>query len=158
MIDVVSGSLGKGCDWNQIWLSTPERKTVENELDELIGDAASKPVNSFDDGHEFAMPLWQQMKLVSAHASLSLFRNTDYVNNKYALHIGSALFNGFFFWMIGDEVSHTEIAIFMIFSFIFVTPGVIAQLQPLSIERRDIFEVRERKSKIYSWIAFVFDL
>jgi ABC-type multidrug transport system permease subunit/ABC-type multidrug transport system ATPase subunit len=158
MIDVVSGSLGKGHDWNQIWLSTPENKAVEKELDELIADVASKPANTFDDGHEFAMPLWQQIRLVSARASLSLFRNTDYVNNKYALHIGSALFNGFSFWMIGDRVSDMQMAMFTIFQFIFVAPGVIAQLQPLFIERRDIFEARERKSKMYSWIAFVFGL
>jgi ABC-type multidrug transport system permease subunit len=36
-----------------------------------------------------------------------------------------------------------------------VAPGVIAQLQPLFIERRDIFETRERKSKMYHWSAFV---
>ncbi|KAG7108178.1 ABC multidrug transporter atrB like protein [Verticillium longisporum] len=31
----------------------------------------------------------------------------------------------------------------------------MAQLQPLFIDRRDIFETREKKSKMYSWIAFV---
>lgn len=32
---------------------------------------------------------------------------------------------------------------------------MIAQLQPLFIARRDIFETREKKAKIYSWKAFV---
>jgi ABC-type multidrug transport system permease subunit len=36
-----------------------------------------------------------------------------------------------------------------------VAPGVLAQLQPLFIHRRDIFETRESKSKMYSWVAFV---
>jgi len=31
-----------------------------------------------------------------------------------------------------------------------VSPGVIAQLQPLFIDRRDIFEAREKKSKMVS--------
>lgn len=31
----------------------------------------------------------------------------------------------------------------------------MAQLQPLFIERRDIFEARERKSKMYHWAPFV---
>ncbi|OIW29306.1 hypothetical protein CONLIGDRAFT_633466 [Coniochaeta ligniaria NRRL 30616] len=155
MIDVVSGSLGKGRDWNQVWLSTPEHDAVEKQLDKIVADAAAGPSHTLDDGNEFAMPLWQQMKIVSARASLSLYRNIDYLNNKFALHVGSALFNGFSFWMIGDRVSDLQMRLFTVFQFIFVAPGVIAQLQPLFIERRDIFEAREKKSKMYSWIAFV---
>lgn len=155
MIDVVSGSLGKGRDWNKIWLESPEAKAVETQLDEIVKEAAEKPSNTNDDGHEFAMPLWQQVRIVTSRANTSLFRNTDYINNKFALHVGSALFNGFSFWMIGDRVSDLQMRMFTVFQFIFVAPGVIAQLQPLFIERRDIFEARERKSKMYSWVAFV---
>lgn len=86
---------------------------------------------------------------------MSLYRNCDYVNNKFALHVGSALFNGFTFWMIGNSVGSLQLRLFTIFNFIFVAPGVIAQLQPLFIERRDIYETREKKSKMYSWVAFV---
>jgi ABC-type multidrug transport system ATPase subunit len=148
MIDVVSGSLGKGRDWNEIWLSSPEHEAMEKQLDKIVKDAAAGPSNTLDDGHEFATPLWQQIKIVSGRASLSLFRNTDYLNNKFALHVGSALFNAFSFWMIGDQVSDLQMRLFTVFQFIFVAPGVIAQLQPLFIERRDIFETRERKSKM----------
>lgn len=34
----------------------------------------------------------------------------------------------------------------------------MAQLQPLFIERRDIYETREKKSKMYSWIPFTIGL
>ena len=37
---------------------------------------------------------------------------------------------------------------FTVFNVIFVSPGVISQLQPLFIDRRDIFEAREKKSKM----------
>jgi ABC-type multidrug transport system permease subunit len=57
--------------------------------------------------------------------------------------------------MIGDGVGDLQLKLFTIFNFIFVAPGVINQLQPLFIERRDIFETREKKSKMYSWVAFV---
>ena len=155
MIDVVSGPLSQGRDWNEIWLSSPEHAAVEEELDRIVKDAAASPPGTVDDGNEFAMPLWEQVKIVCHRANVAIFRNTDYVNNKFALHIGSALFNGFSFWMIGDSVSDLQLRLFTIFNFIFVAPGVIAQLQPLFIERRNIFEARERKSKMYSWIAFV---
>lgn len=155
MIDVVSGSKSQGRDWNQVWLESPEYTAFVAELDQIIEDAAGKPPGSKDDGHEFATPLWEQIRLVTQRMNIALYRNTDYVNNKFALHVGSALFNGFSFWMIGDTVTDLQLRLFTIFNFIFVAPGVINQLQPLFIDRRDIYEIREKKSKMYSWIAFV---
>lgn len=136
-------------------MASPERNDMEREFDRLVEEADSKPSANMDDGNEFATTLWQQVRIVTHRANVSLFRNTDYITNKLALHIGSALFNGFSFWMIGDRVGDLQMRLFTIFNFIFVAPGVIAQLQPLFIERRDIFETRERKSKLYSWKAFI---
>ncbi|KAF7587376.1 hypothetical protein BBP40_007342 [Aspergillus hancockii] len=155
IIDVVSGHLSQGRDWNQVWLESPEYDYTVKELERIISDAAAKPPGTVDDGHEFATSLWEQTKVVTQRMNVALYRNTDYVNNKFTLHIGSALFNGFSFWMIGDTVSDMQLRLFTIFNFIFVAPGVINQLQPLFIERRDIYETREKKSKMYSWKAFV---
>ncbi|KAJ5988667.1 ABC multidrug transporter atrF [Penicillium waksmanii] len=158
MIDVVSGQLSQGKDWNQVWLQSPEHAKSFKELEDIISTAAANPPGTFDDGREFATSLWEQTKLVTNRMNKALYRNTDYVNNKLALHIGSALFNGFSFWMIGDRVGDMQLRLFTIFNFIFVAPGVINQLQPLFIERRSIYEQREKKSKMYSWIAFVTSL
>ncbi|KAK8204125.1 putative Brefeldin A resistance protein [Phyllosticta capitalensis] len=155
MIDVVSGSLSQGRDWNSVWLESPEHKQMTTDLDHIISDAANRPPGTVDDGHEFAAPIWEQTKIVSHRMNVALYRNVDYVNNKFALHIGSALFNGFTFWMIGDNVGDLQLKLFAIFNFIFVAPGVIAQLQPLFLDRRDIYETREKKSKMYHWIPFV---
>ncbi|RDW59497.1 ABC transporter-2 [Coleophoma cylindrospora] len=155
MIDVVSGTLSQGRDWNKVWLESPEHENTVKELDRMIDDAASKPTGTEDDGLEFAASMWDQIKLVTHRMNVSVYRNTEYINNKFALHIGSALFNGFTFWMIGDSVADLQLRLFALFNFIFVAPGVIGQLQPLFIERRDIYETREKKSKMYSWVAFV---
>ncbi|TVY42933.1 Brefeldin A resistance protein [Lachnellula subtilissima] len=155
MIDVVSGSHSQTKDWGQVWLDSPEYKRSIEELEHITSDAASKPPGTVDDGFEFAMPLWEQTKIVTHRMNISVWRNTDYVNNKLALHVGSALFNGFSFWQIGHSIADLQLRLFTVFNFIFVAPGVIAQLQPLFIDRRDIYEAREKKSKMYSWIAFV---
>ncbi|EEA23735.1 hypothetical protein TMatcc_006811 [Talaromyces marneffei ATCC 18224] len=155
MIDVVSGDLSQGRDWNKVWLESPEFEATSRELDAIIAEAASKPPGTLDDGREFATPLWEQTKIVTQRMNVALYRNTDYLNNKFMLHIFSALFNGFSFWMIGNTVNDLQMRLFTVFQFIFVAPGVIAQLQPLFIERRDIYEAREKKSKMYSWVAFV---
>ncbi|KAL4812196.1 ABC-2 type transporter-domain-containing protein [Aspergillus spinulosporus] len=155
MIDVCSGQLSQGKDWNKIWLDSPEHARRYAELEEIIADAASKEPGTKDDGKEFAMPLWAQTKIVTQRMNTALFRNTDYINNKLLLHIFSALFNGFSFWMIDDSVNDLQLRLFTIFNFVFVAAGVINQLQPLFIERRDIYDAREKKARMYSWKAFV---
>ena len=57
--------------------------------------------------------------------------------------------------MIGDSLQDLQRRLFTVFSFIFVAPGVISQLQPLFIQRRDVYETREKKSKTYHWAPFV---
>ncbi|KAH7067890.1 ABC-2 type transporter-domain-containing protein [Paraphoma chrysanthemicola] len=155
MIDVVTGTHKSGKSWHDIWLESPEAARMQTDLDNIITDAANKPPGTVDDGHEFAMSMWDQIKIVCHRTNVSLYRNIDYVNNKFALHIGIALFIGFSFWQIGDSVGEQQLVLFAIFNYMFVAPGVIAQLQPLFIERRDIYETREKKSKMYSWVAFV---
>jgi ABC-type multidrug transport system permease subunit/ABC-type multidrug transport system ATPase subunit len=154
MIDVVSGS-HSGKDWHQIWLDSPEAARMHQDLESIITEAAGKEPGTKDDGNEFATSLWTQTKIVTHRMNVSMYRNIDYVNNKFALHIGIALFVGFSFWQIGSSVAEQQLVLFSLFNYIFVAPGVIAQLQPLFIERRDIYETREKKSKMYSWIAFV---
>lgn len=157
MIDVVSGNtLQEGRrDWNQVWLESPEHDQLVRDLDTMVDEAAARPSETSDDGHEFAATMWTQVKLVTHRMNISLFRNTEYINNKFAMHVSLALVNGFSFWMIGDSLTDLQQNLFTIFSFIFVAPGIISQLQPLFIDRRDIYETREKKSKMYHWAPFV---
>lgn len=154
IIDVISGKASER-DWSEVWRESAEHNAAVEQLDLMLSEAASKPSGTIDDSHEFAQPLWTQIKLVMKHMNIALFRNTGYINNKFILHVFCGLYNGFSFWQIGDSLDDLQLRVFTIFNFIFVAPGVINQLQPLFIERRNLFEARESKSKAYSWIAFV---
>ncbi|KKK25949.1 ABC drug exporter AtrF [Aspergillus rambellii] len=156
MIDVVTGNVAtvKDKDWHQIWLDSPEHEHMMAELDGMISEAAAKPPGTHDDGYEFSMPMWEQVKIVTQRMNVSLFRNTNYINNKASLHVISALLNGFSFWRVGPSVTALHLKMFTVFHFVFVAPGCINQLQPLFIQRRDIYDAREKKSKMYSWVAF----
>ncbi|KAG7122807.1 ABC multidrug transporter atrB like protein [Verticillium longisporum] len=157
IVDVVSSTPSSGVvqDWNKHWLESPEHDALSVEIDRMVEDAAARPTGTVDDGHEFAASLWTQTKLVTQRMNISLFRNIDYLDNKFAMHISLALLNGFTFWSIGDSLTDLQQNLFTIFNFIFVAPGVISQLQPLFIDRRDIYEAREKKSKMYHWAPFV---
>ncbi|KAH8704060.1 ABC transporter [Talaromyces proteolyticus] len=152
VIDVISD---RKMDWHKIWLESAEHEAVLDDLDRIIEAAATSNPHTTDDGFEFAMPLWEQCKVVSLRLSKAMYRNVTYVNNKFALHIITGLFTGFSFWKVGESVSDLQLRLFAVFNFIFVAPGVIAQLQPLFLEKRDIYDAREKKSKVYSWQAFV---
>ncbi|KAJ5688500.1 hypothetical protein N7462_002892 [Penicillium macrosclerotiorum] len=157
MIDVVTGAINavKDKDWHQVWLDSPENAAAVAELDYIVSDALANEPGTLDDGKEFATSLWTQTKLVTQRMNVALMRNTKYINNKLELHIISALLNGFSFWHLGPAVQGLQLKMFTIFNFTFVAPGVINQLQPLFIQRRDIYDAREKKSRMYSWKAFV---
>ncbi|KAL3481319.1 ABC-2 type transporter-domain-containing protein [Aspergillus californicus] len=152
MIDVVSD---KHRDWHQVWLESPEHGAVLTELDRTVDEAACQPPHTSADDGEFAMPLWDQTVIVTTRLAKAMYRNVGYVNNKFALHVIMGLFTGFTFWQIGNSVTEIQMRMFAVFNFIFVAPGVIAQLQPLFIEKRDIYDAREKKARMYSWKAFV---
>jgi ATP-binding cassette subfamily G (WHITE) protein 2 (SNQ2) len=155
IIDVVSGASGGGRDWNSIWSKSPEQVAVVEELARIKATCLAKPSAIKDDHSSFATPLLTQLRLVTQRQQVALWRNPDYVWNKIFLHVSSALFAGFTFWMIGNSVADLQLRLLAVFNFIFVSVGVIYQLQPLFLHYRDIFEAREKKSKMYSWIAFV---
>ncbi|WVQ84782.1 hypothetical protein IAT38_006939 [Cryptococcus sp. DSM 104549] len=156
MIDIVSGDLSKGHDWAQVWLDSSECADRARELEELKAEGEKQNIMIEGDEYEYASTNMAQLVLVTKRASVQLWRNTEYVMNKVALHIMAALLNGFSFWMIGDSYADLQSRIFTIFLFVFVAPGVIAQTQPKFLHNRDIFEAREKKAKLYSWHAFCF--
>ncbi|KAG8626263.1 hypothetical protein KVT40_005208 [Elsinoe batatas] len=152
MIDVVSDTK---TNWNHIWLESQEHHDMISHLDNMLTQSRSTGAQTEDDGHEFATTIWEQIKVVTGRASKTLYRNTDYINNKFVLHILTGLFCGFTYWSLNNEVKDLNLRLFAIFNFLFVSTGVIAQLQPLFIEKRDIHDTREKKSKMYHWSAFV---
>lgn len=153
MIDVVSGRFSDH-DWHQVWLDSTEYTETRKQLETIIRESSAKgPLE--DDGHEYATPLFFQTRVVLHRMNLALFRNTGYINNKLALNIGLGLFNGFSYWQIGGTVADLQLKLFTVFVWMFVATGVINQLQPLFIERRDLYDAREKKARIYSWKAFV---
>ncbi|KAK8853032.1 hypothetical protein IAR55_003733 [Kwoniella newhampshirensis] len=156
MIDVVSGDLSRGRDWAEVWLQSEERQLRMQEL-EAVNVEAAKYYNPEDqDENEFAATTWTQMRIVGARASLQLWRNLEYVVNKCMLHIMTGLIVGFSYWKIGHGYQDLQNRMFAIFNFVFVAPGVMVQTQPKFIANRDIFEKREKKAKLYSWVVFCF--
>lgn len=127
MIDIVSSTKR---DWHKIWRESPEYDAMLSELDQSVAYGKSHPPQISDDGQEFATTLLTQTQLVTKRMSIAIYRNVDYVNNKFALHIITGLFTGFTFWQLGTTVTDLNMRMFAIFQFIFVAPGVISKDHP----------------------------
>lgn len=124
MIDVVTDS---SRDWNKVWLESHEHAQMLEHLGSVVENLSQQRSVTVenDPESEFATPLLEQIKIVTIRASRSLWRNTQYVNNKFMLHIILGLYTGFSFWQLGDSVGELQLRMFALFQFIFVAPGVI---------------------------------
>jgi ABC-type multidrug transport system ATPase subunit len=157
IVDVVQGRVLPGVDWAKEWSSSPERQAITQKLEDVKTQYAGVSPSSIetDRNSEFASHWMKQLKVVTKRHCVALWRKPDYIWNKFVLHIVSALFNGFTFWNVGNGTFDLQLRLFAVFNFLFIAGGVINQLQPLFMENRAIFEAREKKSKTYSWVAFV---
>jgi hypothetical protein len=150
IIVVVQGRQASAKDWAEVWMQSPERKEVLDELDHIDETARTQSAvrSEFDEGkplRSFATPLWHQMKTVTVRQSIALWRNPDYVWNKIFLHVANALFSGFTYWKVGNSSFDLQLRLFFVFNFVFIAPAVINQMQPLYLRNRDMFETREKK-------------
>lgn len=155
MIDVVSGDLSKDRDWSEVWLQSQEREQMLRDLSQVNVEAAANAHVTEEDSHRFAASFWSQLRVVVRRCNVQLYRDTEYVMNKFMLHIMTGLIVGFTFWKIDNSYAGLKDKVFSIFQFVFVAPGVMVQTMPKFIANRDIFEKRERKSMLYSWKVFV---
>lgn len=155
IVDVVQGRVLAGVDWHEQWKAAPESQAILRELEATKEKYSHEPIQTTSS--EFASPMLKQLKIVTYRHTIALWRKPDYIWNKVILHVAQALFNGFSFWKAGHrhDVFDLELRLFSIFIFLFVAGGVIVQLQPLFMANRAIFEAREKKSKTYSWVAFM---
>jgi hypothetical protein len=100
MIDIVSGDASRDRDWAEVWLESDQHRRVCEELERCKEENKSQASTNTDDKYEFASSTWTQLKVVQARASVQIWRQTDYVINKIALHVGIGLLYGFSWWMI----------------------------------------------------------
>lgn len=146
----------KGQDWGDVWANSPEHAKRSEEIQSIITDRRSaSTTGATDDDREFAMPLSTQVYSVVKRSFTSYWRTPEYVVGKMFLHILTGLFNSFTFYHIGDSTIDQQSRLFSIFLTLTISPPLMQQLQPKYLQARQLFEQRESRSKIYSWIAFV---
>ena len=145
----------KGKDWGDTWAQSREHEERGREIQEMINNRRSASSrSSTNDDREYAMPLGTQIMTVVKRSFIAYWRDPDYIVGKFMLHIFTGLFNTFTFYHIGESQIDLQSRLFSIFMTLTISPPLIQQLQPKYLQFRQIFQSRERNSKIYSWVAF----
>lgn len=147
-------------DWFQTWRNSPECAEVHGELQRLHdsrddNDAESSPVKDKTSYREFAAPYSQQLREVLLRVFQQYWRTPSYIYSKAALCISIALYIGLVFLNAPNSIQGLQNQMFAIFNILTVFGQLTQQQMPHFVVQRDLYEVRERPSKVYSWKIFM---
>lgn len=144
-------------DWFQTWRESPEFKDIQHELERLKLEAPERipPAEDKESYREFAAPLHKQMYEVLFRVFQQYWRTPIYVYSKAALCVLISLFIGFVFFKAPNTNQGLQNQMFSIFNIFTVFGQLVQQQMPFFVVQRDLYEVRERPSKVYSWKVFM---
>jgi len=83
------------------------------------------------------------------------WRSPVYLNSKFLINVFGGLFLGFTFFQESNSIQGLQNKTFAVFMFLLLCLILIVLLQPRLLVIRDLYEVRERHSKMYHWTTFV---
>lgn len=159
MLEIVNqGKNDNGDDWFDVWKQSPEAKGVQEQIDQLHEEKKHEDLNIAEEtgGGEFAMPLTTQIWECTYRAFQQYWRMPDYVMAKMGLCTIAGLFIGFSFFQANSTQAGMQTIIFSVFMMTTIFSSLVQQIHPLFVTQRSLYESRERPSKAYSWIAFMF--
>ncbi|KAF7931602.1 uncharacterized protein EAE98_004338 [Botrytis deweyae] len=154
---VGAGAQGKSTqDWHQVWKESDEAKDIQREISRIQQEMGHQSSQDDSNSHgEFAMPFTVQLLEVMKRVFQQYWRTPGYVYSKLVLGVASALFIGFSFFHADASQQGLQDVIFSIFMITTIFTTLVQQIMPRFILQRDLYEVRERPSKAYSWKAFI---
>jgi ATP-binding cassette, subfamily G (WHITE), member 2, SNQ2 len=99
---------------------------------------------------------WTYQVVTLFHRNFQYFwRDPTYLLSKVALNVAGGLFIGFTFFKADDSQQGTQNKLFSIFMGTILSVPLANQLQVPFIHTRNIYEIRERPSRMYDWTALV---
>ncbi|RLV93785.1 Multidrug resistance protein CDR1 [Spathaspora sp. JA1] len=157
MLQVVGAAPGSHAkdDYFQVWRQSQEYQEVQNELNKMQVELAKLPINTDPESHlKYAAPWWKQYLLVTTRTIVQDWRTPSYIYSKLFLCLATSLFNGFSFFGGRLSLRGLQNQMFAIFLFFVPFNTMLEQLLPYYMKQRDVYEVRERPSRTFSWFAF----
>ncbi|KAL2818002.1 ABC-2 type transporter-domain-containing protein [Aspergillus granulosus] len=167
MLEVIGAAPGShtDIDWFSTWRKSPEYAAVQKHLEELKLDRSkltdltltetNQKHQAKADYGEFAVPFVEQFCEVQTRVFQQIWRSPIYIYSKTILCSSSALFVGFSLFHSPNSMQGMQNQMFSIFMLLTIFGQIIQQIMPHFVAQRDLYEVRERPAKTYSWKAFM---
>jgi ABC-type multidrug transport system permease subunit len=141
-------------DWADIWQDSDEFARVK---DEIVRIKASRilEVGSSEVAvqHEYATPLWHQIKMVNRRTHLSFWRSPNYGFTRLFNHVIIALLTGLMYLQLDDSRASLQYRVFIIFQVTVLPALILAQVEPKYAIARMI-SYREQAAKAYKTFPF----
>ncbi|EXL73642.1 hypothetical protein FOPG_11102 [Fusarium oxysporum f. sp. conglutinans race 2 54008] len=148
-------------DWHQIWRDSPEFQEVKQELSRLNSLPATRgaAANALENGDasqhkEFVASFSTQFREVLIRTWKHFWRSPTYIWSKIALIVLSSLYIGFTF-EAKNTIQGLQNQLYAIFMYMVLFQSLSDQIMPMFLPQRDLYEVRERPSKIYRWNTYI---
>ncbi|KAG8412222.1 ATP-binding cassette transporter snq2, variant 2 [Metarhizium acridum] len=140
--------------WNEQWRNSNENKALIEEIQQIKQQRSQAASSHEVLSHEFAAPVWEQIKLLTKRMFINQWRQPSYIYGKFFTAVIVGIFNGFTFWKLGDTVNDMQSRMFTSFLIILIPPTVLNAILPKFYMDRALWEAREYPSRIYGWVAF----
>ncbi|KAK2007669.1 ABC-2 type transporter [Colletotrichum eremochloae] len=149
-----SSSDGKRIDWGDEWLRSDEHKAIIAEIDQITAERRS-PTTTSAAQTDFAASTAYQSLLLTKRMFVQHWREPQYLYSRVFVHAILGIFNGFTFWMLGNDIASMQNRMFSaIIIIFFIPPTVVNSVVLKFFQNRDLWEDRELPSRTYGWVAF----
>ncbi|GKT48118.1 brefeldin A resistance protein [Colletotrichum spaethianum] len=145
---------GKRIDWNDEWLISDEHKAIVAEIDQITAERRP-PTTTSAAQTEFAASTAYQCLLLTKRMFVQHWREPQYLYSRVFVHTIMGIFNGFTFWMLGNDIASMQNRMFSaIILIFFIPPTVVNSVVLKFFQNRGLWEDRELPSRTYGWVAF----
>lgn len=160
MLEVVGAAPGSHAnqDYHEVWRNSEEYKAVQEELDSMERELPNTTGQLIDDDERhkaYAASIMYQIKMVSVRLFEQYYRSPDYLWPKFFLTIFNNLFIGFTFFKADRSMQGMQNQMLSIFMYTVIFNTLLQQYLPAFVQQRDLYEARERPSRVFSWKAFI---
>ncbi|KAF6764440.1 ABC-2 type transporter-domain-containing protein [Ephemerocybe angulata] len=157
MLDVIGAGATATAkqDWKSIWQNSNECHETRERIDAIHAEGRARPPVETELHSEFATSWLFQVKELFAREAQAYWRDPTYLMAKLVLNGVSGLFVGFTFFKSKDTQQGTQNKLFAIFMITIISVPLASQLMVPFINVRNIYEIRERPSRMYSWTALL---
>ncbi|RSH93722.1 hypothetical protein EHS25_006369 [Saitozyma podzolica] len=161
MLDVIATDTKRhNITWHDLFVESPLNKQLEGDLKALkvLTPISEKAVGSHEPKpRHYASNFGTQLNAMLKRSYAHYWRTPNYVLAKILLNTLAGLFIGSSFWDQGQKIDTAALQnkLFATFMALILSTSLAQQSQPVFLQQRDLFEARERPSKLYSWPVLI---